>query len=110
MVRVRVGLGGESIGGPRVDRIGRETEGEYCRLSASKFMYNKPTHGWLHFYLRQKRNEWFTFATHARMSRGGRAPRSRAALHISAKQCAHTVGGTACAHRSTAIWPCDPRR
>ena len=23
---------------------------------------------------------------------------------------AHTVGGTACAHRSTAIWPCDSRR
>jgi hypothetical protein len=45
------------------------------------------------FYLRQKRNEWFTFATHARMSRGGRAPRSRASLHISAKQSAHTVGG-----------------
>ena len=30
--------------------------------------------GWLHFYLRQKRNEWFTFATHARMSRGAPSP------------------------------------
>ena len=39
--------------------------------------------GWLHFYLRQKRNEWFTFATHARKSRGGPSPRSRALIHIS---------------------------
>ena len=45
--------------------------------------------GWLHFYLRQKRNEWFTFATHARMSRGGSAPRSRALIHIS-PSCGHT--------------------
>ena len=66
--------------------------------------------GWLHFYLRQKRNEWFTFATRARMSRGGRPPRSRAALHITAKQSAHTVGGTACADCLTATWSSDPRR
>ena len=39
--------------------------------------------GWLHFYPGQKRNEWFTFATHARMSRGAPSPRSRALIHIS---------------------------
>ena len=52
--------------------------------------------GWLHFYLGQKRNEWFTFATHARMSRGGSAPRPRAPFHISAKHSRHALGGTAC--------------
>ena len=41
------------------------------------------TTGWLHFYLGQKRNEWFTFATERRMSRGGPSPRSRALIHIS---------------------------
>ena len=39
--------------------------------------------GWLHFYLGQKRNEWFTFATERRMWRGGSAPRRRAHRHIS---------------------------
>ena len=66
--------------------------------------------GWLHFNLRQKRNEWFTFATHARMSRGGSAPRPRAHRHISAKQSAHAAGGTACADCLTATWSCDTRR
>ena len=35
------------------------------------------------FHPRQKRNQWFIFATHARMSRGASAPRSRALIHIS---------------------------
>ena len=49
-----------------------------------------------------ERYEWFTFATRARMSPWAAAPRSRAPLHISAKQSQHTVGGTAC-------WDCLPR-
>ena len=55
-----------------------------ARLAAALCVqpYLRMRAGWLHFYLRQKRNEWFTFATHARMSRGGRPPRSKALIHI----------------------------
>ena len=97
---------------PEPRERGTEIELEFQFLLRAVFSRQRPARplGWLHFHPRQKRNQWFTFATHARMSRGGPSPRSRALIHISAKPSRHTVGGTACREGLAAIWSCDPRR
>ena len=67
--------------------------------------------GWLHFYLRQKRNEWFTFATgHMRACRVGRLIHAPGLLSTSQLSNPSTQGGTACWDFLTAIWPCDRHR
>ena len=66
------------------------------------------TLGWLHFYPGQKRA---CVVNHlcAHVARGALSTLQGSDPHLT-ELWVHTVGGTACTYRSTAIWSCDPRR
>ena len=69
-----------------------------------------PHTGWLHFYPGHLALQKVHFrAMRTDVARGALSTLQGFDPHLT-ELWAHTVGGTACADRSTAIWSCDPRR